>query len=415
MKMHSYFWAAVAAVLGLFAYAFTGSGEGLMLATAGAITPEKIKACLDRISDQVEAFKGEYGARLQTAEQVIAGLDARGALYSAGSGGPSIGVQALQEFGEEGSFTAAAEAARRGGKLPAFSARVNVDGSIRAALTNEQGTSSGGSTIPSAPERGGIVGPVARPLRLLDVLPSRPTTSDAVEFVQLTVDGAPSEQIEEGDAKAQLDFEGTLARAEIVTIAGWTSASKQVLADHAALQAQIDRVIRSKVLSRLEHQIINGTGAPGKIKGLVASSAAFIPTIGTTPADIVGEALVRMADAGYLPNLVLLNPLDWFRIQITKTDTEGEYLFGSPTMPVPPALWNTAIVLTPSVAEGTGFTLDTSFTTVLDREQMSVTVSNSHEDYFVRNLVAILGELRAGLEVLDEFAVFRFDLTPLSS
>lgn len=414
MKMHSYLWAAVAAVLGLFAYAFTGSGEGLMLATAGAITPEKIKACLDRISDQVETFKSEYGARLQTAEQVIAGLEAHGARHSAGSVS-MVGAQALHALDEDSSFTLAAEAARRGGKLPHFNARVNLDGSIRAALTNEQGTSSGGSTIPSAPERGGIVGPVARPLRLLDVLPSRPTTSDAVEFVQLTVDGAASEQIEEGDEKAQLDFEGTLVRAEIATIAGWTAASKQVLADHAALQAQVNRVIRGKVLSRLEHQLINGTGAPGKIKGLVSSSVAFIPTIGTTPADIVGEALMRMADGGYSPNLVLLNPADWYRVQITKTDTEGEYLFGSPTMPIPPALWNTSIVLTPSVAEGTGFTLDTSYTTVLDREQMSVTVSNSHSDFFVKNLVAILGELRAGLEVLDEFAVFRFDLTPLSS
>lgn len=51
---------------------------------------------------------------------------------------------------------------------------------------------------------------------------------------------------------------------------------------------------------------------------------------------------------------------------------------------------------------------------VLDREQPSVMLSNSHKDYFTRNLVAILGELRAGLEVRDGFAVYRMDLNASS-
>lgn len=388
----------------------------MMAAPAAAVDPAQIKAALDRIHDGMVNFRDEANARIQAVEQVVAGAAAYASSRGV-AGGPSVGAQVLQEFNdtENAQFQAAVLAAQRGGKPSAFAARANLGSSIRAALTNEHGITTSEGGMPSQPERRGIVGPVARPLRLLDVLPSRPTTSDAVEFVQLTATGDASEQDTEGDEKPQLGFDGALVRAEVATIAGWAAASKQVLADHVALQAQVDRVIRNKVLSRLEHQLINGTGAAGKIKGLLSQAVTFIPTIGVTPADIIGEALVRQANAGYMPNLVLLNPFDWYRIQITKTDTEGEYLFGSPTMPVPPSLWNTAIVLTPSVAEGTGLTLDTSFTTVLDREQMSVTVSNSHADFFTRNLVAILGELRAGLEVIDEQAVFKFDLEPLSS
>jgi len=169
-------------------------------------------------------------------------------------------------------------------------------------------------------------------------------------------------------------------------------------------------VIRHKVLSALEHKLINGQGGSGAIEGFLTAGTLFVPTIGTTAADVIGEALVTQANLGFQPNLVLLNPLDWYRIQITKTETEGEYIFGSPTMPVPPALWNTAIVVTPSVAQGTGLTVDTAYTSLLDRQQLVVTLSNSHEDYFVRNLVAILGELRAGLEVLHVSAVYHFDL-----
>jgi HK97 family phage major capsid protein len=225
-----------------------------------------------------------------------------------------------------------------------------------------------------------------------------------------------SEQVERGDATAEIDFEGQLARAEIVTLAGWTAASKQILSDHVQLGQVIDNVLRGKALTRLEHRIINGDGTPGHIDGLLNQAVTLMPTIGTTPADVVGEALVTMANNGYRPGLILLNPLDWFRIQISKSNVEGHYVFGSPTVPVPPALWNTPLVATPSVPQGQGLTIDTGFVTVIDREQLTVSVSNSHEDFFVRNLIAILAELRAGLEVTDQSAVFKFDVDlPVSS
>lgn len=68
------------------------------------------------------------------------------------------------------------------------------------------------------------------------------------------------------------------------------------------------------------------------------------------------------------------------------------------------------VVSTASMPEGEAMTIDTSFTTVLDREAPSVLLSNSHKDYFTRNLVLILGELRAGLEVLDTAAIYKMSL-----
>jgi HK97 family phage major capsid protein len=392
----------------------TSHPEAALLANAPLALPAAVKAELERIHGDLATPLHELLARVQSVEQIVASGAQAGGL-SAGAG-PTLGVSAHAKFVEDPAFQAAASAAQRGMKPSQFAARINLDGSIQAALISDGGTATSGNTYPVPPDRStGIVGPVQRPLRLLDVMPSRPTSSDAVEYVQLDVSGDVSEQDAQGDTKAELDFEGTLQRSEIATIAGWTSASKQVLADAQGLQQAIDQVIRNKLLSRLENQLINGTGDPGKIKGLLAHAITFIPSIGTTPADVIGESLVRQADNGYQPGLILLNPLDWFRIQITKSATEEEYIFGSPTMPVPRALWNTPVVVTPSIAEGSGMTLDKSFTTVLDREQMTVQVSNQHSDFFIRNLVAILGELRAGLEVRDRWAVYKFDLPAASS
>lgn len=355
-------------------------------------------------ADTEECIQG-FGARLQAAEQFIVKLETGGGFAGSISGADHspVAAQFTQALTESTAFQSLSD-------WNVGTCRAKVGASLRAALTNEQGGSSGSAYIPSQPERGGIVSPALRPLRLLEALPSRPTDKDAVEFVQLNSTGDADEQILEGDEKAEIDFEGELVRAEIVTIAGHTTASRQVLSDHVALQQAIDQVIRHKLLARLEHQLINGQGGQGKILGLIAQATAFLPTIGTTPADIIGESLTRQADAGYLPGLVVMNPLDWYRIQITKTTDDDEYIFGSPTMPVPPSLWNTAVVRTPAMPEGQALTIDSMHVSVLDREQPSVMLSNSHKDYFTRNLVAILGELRAGLEVRDGFAVYRMDL-----
>lgn len=390
--------------------------EGDGVETVGVIAAEleETKACVREMLNGWKDFtQAQAGIRtqIQCLEQMVAKMDTEGGSHYSESG-PSIGTRAMDSLREDPAFAAAAEAVGRGMKPSQFAARINLDGSIRAALTNEGRGRVGDTEIPGQSDHRGLIGPVQRPLRLLDVLPSRPTNRDSVEFIQITATGDAAEQINEGDEKAELEMAGTAQIANVATVAAWTSASRQVLADEAALAQQIDRVIRHKVLSRLEHQIINGPGGEGRINGLLNQATTMVPAIGETPADRIGESLVTLANNGYQPGLVIMNPLDWYALQITrKNATDEEYVFGSPTAPAAPSLWNTPIVRTPSMPAGQALTLDTGFVTVLDREQMTVMASNTHADFFIRNLVAILGEMRAGLEVLDTDAVHKFDLT----
>jgi HK97 family phage major capsid protein len=387
---------------------------GILAAELGE-TKEVVAEMLKAWSSFSKGAEGNT-QRLATIEQIVAKIDAEGIRGGMATMGQSIGASAFQTIQDDPSFKAAAEQAARGMKVGKFDARANVDGSIRAALVNQGNGDSNDQSFPTWPDRRpGIYGPVIPAPRLLDVLPSRPTSSDSVEYVKLSVTGDAAEQEQEGDTKAELDFEGELDTANIVTVAAWTAVSKQVLADNNALQAAIDRVIRLKVLTRLENRIINGIGGQGKIDGLLNQATTFVPTIGDNTPDVIGEALTTLDTYGYRPNLVVVHPLDFFEnVQIVK-DADGNYIFGSPSAPQAPNMWNTTIVRTPAMPRGTGMVLDTSTTTVLDREQMTVALTNSHADFFIRNLVAILGEMRAGLEVIDTNAIFKFDLPALAS
>jgi hypothetical protein len=46
-----------------------------------------------------------------------------------------------------------------------------------------------------------------------------------------------------------------------------------------------------------------------------------------------------------------------------------------------------------------------------DREQAMISVSDSHADFFIRNLVAILCELRAAMGIIRPTAFVEIDLT----
>lgn len=293
-------------------------------------------------------------------------------------------------------------------------ARAELGLSIRSALVNEaSGSTENPGVIPSQPERVGIVGPVIAQPRLLNFLPVRQVNADSVEFIQLSTSDDVGYQLGEGADKAKLDFEGTKKRAHIVTIAGHTTASRQVLNDHSTLQQLVSGVMVQKLMNKLCYEIINGQGGNGdeqRIEGLMTQATTLQSYTTTTFADRVGEAVSAQASIGFQPNLIVVNPETWFaQIATAKTETEKSYLFGSPASPLPPALWNLPVVLEPSMAADSALIIDTSYVTLLDRERFSVLLSNSHGDNFVKNLITILAELRAGLEVLHDGAVVKVE------
>jgi HK97 family phage major capsid protein len=402
---------ALAALAAGLLFGDLAAASGVLLAPAAAATlPDSIRAELEKLGERVGEPINELRSRLQNLEQHVAagGVDRSGDGTFAGE---SMTARAAEMLAEDPAFAAAANSVERGVRPGAFSARATMDLSIRAAITNVGVGQTGDTSIDALRERLPYKGAPQPPLRLLDVLPSVRVSSNEVEFVQLGATGQAGEQMKEGDAKAAVAVAGTLATAKIATVAAHTVASRQVLSDSSMLQAEIGRLLNYKVATKLESLLLNGDGTASKIDGLLNQAAAIVPTIADKPADIVGEALMVLDVAGYSPSAVVMNPRDWFRLQLTrKNATDDEYVFGSPTSPIPPSLWNTPLVVTPAMPEGTGLALDTNFTALLDRWQAQVLVATEHEDQFVRNLVTILAELRAGLAVYDQNALLKFTL-----
>lgn len=264
--------------------------------------------------------------------------------------------------------------------------------------------------------------PYARPLNLLDVVTRGTTGSDTVEYVRVdTVVNAAAPTPEATDAGVLIshdpvsgtvtDAAGGLKPESTITlekltapvrqIAHWLPATKRALSDAAQIRTLIDNFLRYGLFEELEDQIINGDGTGENFTGILNITGVQSQIFSTDILETSRLAKTKVRVGGRATaNAYLLHPNDAEVLDLTK-DLQGRFYYGGPTMDGAQPLWRLPVVETEAIAAGTGIVGDFRRAVIWDREQAAVSISDSHADFFIRNLVAILAELRAA------FGVFR--------
>jgi HK97 family phage major capsid protein len=88
-----------------------------------------------------------------------------------------------------------------------------------------------------------------------------------------------------------------------------------------------------------------------------------------------------------------MNPADMSAVRLAE-DTTGNYFYGPPSMVGPNTMWGLPIATSTQVAAGYALVGDFTQATLWTREGINVTASSEHQDFFIKNMVAILGEGR---------------------
>lgn len=334
--------------------------------------------------------------------------------------GKSIGSQVFDD--EE--FKAWHEAMFKGGRTLGRSERVQSPTvSLKSLITGASSTSAGALVIN---DRKPLVDLPMRPLTLRDIITVGQTGSDTVEFARVTTqtnNAAPvpeatiSSTIPDSDPTntAGLKPESALAlevvTAAVKTIAHWIPATKRSLADAGQIRTLIDAFLLAGLQEELEDQILGGDNSGENFLGIHntpnLSSQAWSTDILTTTRK--ARTVVRVTGRA-VATAYVLNPTDWETIDLLQ-DNENRYYFGGPTVMGTPRLWGLPVVETEAETAGQGLCGDMRQAVLWDREQGAITMSDSHADFFIRNLVAILGELRAAFGVLRPAAICEMDLS----
>lgn len=256
-----------------------------------------------------------------------------------------------------------------------------------------------------------------RPLTVRDIVSKRNTTGDTVEFVrQLTRVNAAAPVPEAtstagSGVKPEGGFTFEKVTATVKTIAEWVPATKRAISDAAQLRGLIDQELRDDLREQEEDQILTGDGTGENLTGILETTGRQAQAWDTDLHVTTRRAKTKVRTIGRsMPTAYLLNPEDWERIDLLR-DGENRFYGAGPFAMTNPTLWGLPVVESEAVPVGTGLVGDFRRAVLWDREQASITVSDSHADFFVRNLIAVLAEERLAFGVTRPSAFVEIDLT----
>lgn len=249
----------------------------------------------------------------------------------------------------------------------------------------------------------GIIREPDRPLMVRDLLPVGRTTSLTIEYPREDVFTNNAAPVAEMALKPESNLTFTAAKSDVVTIAHWIAASKQILDDANFLQGYIDNRLRQGLMQEEEDQLMNGSGTSGNMLGLIPQATAYAdPGVTVTAPNVVDRVRLmklQVRQSFYSADAVVLNPEDWAAIELLK-DGEGAYLHSAVTSGAQPRLWGLRVVESDSIAAGNALVGSFALAAqIWDREQANVMVSTEDRDNFVRNMVTIRAEERLALTV----------------
>jgi HK97 family phage major capsid protein len=181
-----------------------------------------------------------------------------------------------------------------------------------------------------------------------------------------------------------------------------------MLEDAPATASVIDARLRWGVEIKEEDELLNGGGADPHILGynMLPGLAPAVPMGTDTIADAILRQMTAIATTQLImPDGFVINPSDWLNVQIAKNQ-QGNYLGSGPWAAAQqPMLWGISGVVTPAQAAAIALVgAFRSSSQVFRRSGISVEASNSHADFFIKNLVAIRAEERLALAVYREGA-----------
>jgi hypothetical protein len=248
-----------------------------------------------------------------------------------------------------------------------------------------------------------------RPQSLLSLVSTSTTNSDKIEWVRQTSRPTSAAFVPEAvSAVTGAKPEGAAAweviSADVVNVAEWIPVTRRAMRDAGRVEAMLNDELIYDLFLTLENSMQTGDGTNDTFLGIDNVSGINAYTIGTTDAsENVMDAIHRAITLGRLdeeePDGVLLNPLDWETIRLSKDDN-GNYIYGPPSTAGDMQIFGKKVVM--SNARAAGSALVGNFRRGAELSfagGVETYVADQHADFFVRNILVLLAEVAAAFLV----------------
>lgn len=232
---------------------------------------------------------------------------------------------------------------------------------------------------------------------LLGQVNMEPVSTGAVEWIYV---GRSSDAVETAEtvAKTQATLVFTPQSGALKTLAHWVPITRQAAEDNTRLTSIVEGRLKDGVFRKMNKDIS------------AALVAATLPT--ATGADMLtairnGIAEVESEDI-YSANTVLLNPLDYAALDLAALASAG----GMSAINRQGQFWDLKAVSSAAVAQGTAYVGDFKAVSTFYRKNVAIYMTDSHSDFFVKNQLVVLAEIRALSTVTEAAAIAECTVTP---
>lgn len=278
-----------------------------------------------------------------------------------------------------------------------FSESMEID----ATLLDESAGSGGKLVLPDY--QPGILPLLFRAIRITQLLAPGTTNSNSVEYMKETTFTNLAAARAEGAPAAESTLVFDRVADPVRSIAHWLPVTMEMLEDQSQTQSYVDARLRLGLDLAEEDQLLNGDGIAPNLTGLRnrAGLAGAVARGADTNADAIFKQIMAIATNAFVfPDGIAMHPTNWQTIVLSK-DGNGQYYGQGPFAQMStPVLWGlpTSVTTVQPVNEAfVGAYRQCAQRFV--RRGGTVTATNSHSDYFIKRLVAIMAEMREALAV----------------
>jgi HK97 family phage major capsid protein len=250
-------------------------------------------------------------------------------------------------------------------------------------------------------------------LVVADLFPVSGTESPLIRYLVETAVTNAAATVAEGALKPESAIVFDKVDETLHKIATFLPVSDEMLEDWAQIQGYINGRLQLFVRFAEQAQILHGDGTGSNVNGLLNRDLAPTVVKGTSPSastdndmDAIYRQITALRVTSFMePDAIVIDPLGWESILLSK-NSQGAYYANGPFVGSQPAtLWGKKVVVTPAMTPNTALVGAFAQGAQLFRKGgLTVEASNSHADFFQRNITAIRAEERLGLAVYRPLA-----------
>lgn len=377
------------------------STKSLEVYNDASLTSADKRTRMDAYQEDIKKWTAEVADLEHVAELRKQLNDAAGASNVAGPDERTVG----KSIGEQFTSSAGFKNATKGSRYSTGAIEL-TNTAVGAKATFTEAAGAAGLIVPTYQTN--VVEILFRRLVVADLYPGGTISGPTLIYPKESSVTNGAAAVAEGGLKPASDLNVVQVTEKLTKIATTLKVSDETLEDIPATQSYINGRLTLFVKLDEEDELLNGSGTAPHMTGLLNRSGlqtTVVQGAGTAPLpDYIYNQMTNIRVNAFVePDAIVINPLDWEAIRLSK-DANNQYYGGGPftaaygnSGPANPGemLWGCRVVQTPAIAAKTVLVGSFAMCAQLFRKGgITVEATNSNEDDFKNNLVAIRAEER---------------------